>query len=103
MARRAPEPFGPDSMVWQHFGSRLGYLHGAAYGILQNMLPALGAGVTQHSDVYDDPWDRLIRSLPQILGVVYDGPDAAATAERIRRYHEPITGVDDEGRPYHAL
>ncbi|GAA3394227.1 oxygenase MpaB family protein [Cryptosporangium minutisporangium] len=98
-----PEPFGPNSMVWQHFGSRLGYLHGAAYGILQNMLPALGAGVTQHSDVYDDPWDRLIRSLPQILGVVYDGSDAAATAEQIRRYHEPITGVDDQGRRYHAL
>ncbi|WP_051571756.1 oxygenase MpaB family protein [Cryptosporangium arvum] len=98
-----PEPFGPDSLIWQHFGSRLGYLHGAAYGILQNMYPALGAGVTQHSDVYDDPWDRLIRSLPQILGVVYDGPEAHATAERIRRYHEPIGGLDDQGRRYHAL
>ncbi|TQS41316.1 oxygenase MpaB family protein [Cryptosporangium phraense] len=92
------EPFGPDSLLWRNFGSRLGYLHGAAYGILQNMYPPLGAGVTEHSDVYDDPWDRLIRSLPQIIGVVYDGPAALETARRIRKYHEPISGPG-----YHAL
>jgi uncharacterized protein (DUF2236 family) len=96
-------PLGPDSLVWQHFGSRLGYLHGAAYGILQNMYPALGAGVEEHSDVYEDPWSRLIRSMPQILGVVYDGPGGAAVATQIRKYHDPIHGIDAKGRPYHAL
>jgi uncharacterized protein (DUF2236 family) len=102
-ARRMPKPFGPGSLLWQHFDTRLAYLIGPAFGILQNMYPALGAGVAEHSDVYDGPWSRLTRSLPEIVGSIYDGPAAAATAERIRRYHEPITGIDDQGRRYHAL
>jgi uncharacterized protein (DUF2236 family) len=90
-------------MLWKHFDTRLAYTIGPAFGILQNMYPPLGAGVAEHSDVYDGPWSRLTRSLPEIVGSIYDGPGAAATAERIRRYHEPITGIDDQGRRYHAL
>jgi len=102
-ARGVPKPFGPGSLLWQHFDTRLAYLIGPAFGILQNMYPPLGAGVAEHSDVYDGPWSRLTRSLPEIVGSIYDGPGAAATAERIRRYHEPITGIDDQGHGYHAL
>jgi uncharacterized protein (DUF2236 family) len=72
-------------------------------GSVQNMHPALGAGVEQHSQFFDERWERLFRSLYPIAGVVYDGPDAARTARAVRDYHLGIKGTDCQGRPYHAL
>ena len=67
------------------------------------MHPGLGAGVMEHSAFFTEPWDRIIRSIPEILGVVYDGPDAEATGHRVRDYHRRIKGVDSQGRRYSAL
>ena len=47
---------------------------GATIGLLQLMHPAIGAGVMEHSDFFGDPYDRVFRSLPAILGAAYDGP-----------------------------
>jgi uncharacterized protein (DUF2236 family) len=66
------------------------------------MHPAIGAGVAEHSNFFDDPWDRIVRSIPQILGVVYD-PDPEAVGHRVRDIHRTIKGVDDRGRRYSAL
>jgi len=94
---------GPSSLLWRYAGdSRIGFM-GATIGLLQLMHPAVGAGVMQHSDFFNDPFDRVIRSLPPILGVVYDGPDALATGRWVRDQHKPIKGTDDAGRRYHAL
>ena len=41
--------------------------------------------------------------MPEIIGVVYDGPEAEATGLRVRDYHKRIKGVDDQGRRYSAL
>ena len=67
------------------------------------MHPAIGAGVLEHSDFFGDPYGRVFRSLPRILGAVYDGPEADATGREVRDFHRPIKGVDDHGRRYHAL
>jgi uncharacterized protein (DUF2236 family) len=98
-----PIPLGPDSLLWRWAGDRRMGMVGLAGGILQLMHPGLGAGVVDHSDFFNDPWDRIERSLPEIVGVVYDGPAAEETGRRIRAYHRSIKGTDHLGRPYSAL
>jgi uncharacterized protein (DUF2236 family) len=94
---------GPDSLLWRWAGdTRIAFL-GGTIGLLQLMHPAIGAGVLEHSDFFGDPYGRVFRSLPRILGVVYDGPDAAATGREVRDFHRDIKGRDAAGDRYHAL
>jgi uncharacterized protein (DUF2236 family) len=94
---------GPDSLLWRWAGdSRIAFM-GATIGLLQLMHPAIGAGVLEHSDFFGDPYGRVFRSLPRILGAVYDGPEATATGREVRDFHRSIKGTDDRGRRYHAL
>src|SRR5258708_39892082 len=88
---------GPGSLLWRWAGdTRIAFL-GGTIGLLQLMHPAIGAGVLEHSDFFGDPYGRVFRSLPRILGVVYDGPDAAATGREVRDFHRQIKGVDAHG------
>ncbi|MEO6472620.1 MAG: oxygenase MpaB family protein [Aeromicrobium sp.] len=95
--------FGPGSILWETYGERLGYLLAPREGLLQLMYPDLGRGVEQHSAFYDEPWERLFRSVPQIVGTIYNGPNAQMTADKVREYHRDIKGTHDDGRRYHAL
>jgi uncharacterized protein (DUF2236 family) len=98
----APIPLGPGTLLWRWAGDhRLGFT-GLSAGLLQLMHPGLGAGVVEHSAFFTDPWDRIFRSIPEIIGVVYDA-DGEATGARVRRYHHRIKGTDEHGRPYSAL
>ena len=98
-----PVQLGPDSLLWRWAGDNRIGLMGGPIGILQLLHPAIGAGVSEHSDFFRDPFDRIFRSLPRILGVVYDGPRADATGHKVRDFHRDIKGVDAAGRRYHAL
>jgi uncharacterized protein (DUF2236 family) len=93
---------GPNSLLWQYLGDRRMGLTGMSAGILQLMHPAIGAGVSEHSDFFGDPWGRVLRSLPQIINVVYD-PQGEKIGRKIRDYHLNIGGQDEQGRRYHAL
>jgi len=66
------------------------------------MHPAIGAGVLQHSNFFEDPTDRVFRSLPRILGAIYDA-EPETTGREVRDFHRGIKGVDDAGRTHHAL
>ncbi|WP_370654805.1 oxygenase MpaB family protein [Prescottella sp. R16] len=99
----APAPLGPDSLTWRYFADWRGMLQGLWAGSMQNMHPGLGAGVEQHSRFFEERWERLLRSLYPIGGVVFDGDRARQTAEEVRDYHRTIKGVDAQGRRYHAL
>ena len=103
MRRVDPIELGPGSLLWRWAGDHRLSFSGLAAGILQLMHPGLGAGVVQHSAFFTEPWDRIIRSLPEIIGVVYDGPLAETTGHRVRDHHRRIRGIDDEGRRYSAL
>ena len=93
---------GPGSMLWRYAGDhRLGFT-GLATGILQLMHPGLGAGVAEHSAFFTEPWDRIQRSVPEIMGVIYDA-DGEATGRRVRDFHKGISGTDEHGRRYSAL
>jgi uncharacterized protein (DUF2236 family) len=94
---------GPESLLWRWAGDmRIGFM-GASIGLLQLMHPAIGAGVMEHSDFFDDPYDRVFRSIPWILGVVYDGPEGLHAGKAVRDFHRPVRGVDSQDRAYSAL
>lgn len=97
-----PRPVGPGSLLWHYAGDRRLAFTGLSAGLLQLLHPAIGAGVADHSDFFQDPWDRIIRSVPQIMGVIYD-PEPEVLGHRVRDYHRSIRGVDVRGRPYRAL
>nr|WP_206024712.1 oxygenase MpaB family protein [Rhodococcus sp. 14C212] len=90
-------------MTWKYFGGWRGMLFGPWAGSMQNMHPGLGAAVEEHSQFFDERWERLYRSLYPIYGVVFDGPRAQETAAQVRGYHDTIRGIDKKGRRYHAL
>lgn len=98
-------PLGPGSLTWQLFADRRMVLLGPRAAVLQNMLPALGQGVQDHSVWFADTLARLQRSIGPIFGTVY-GPEAEATGRRVRDFHTGIKGhLDDDlgGGRYHAL
>jgi uncharacterized protein (DUF2236 family) len=98
-----PMPLGPDSLTWRYFGDWRGMLQGPWAGSMQNMHPQLGAAVIDHSTFFIERWQRLLRSLYPIGGVVFDGDRAPVTGAEVRDYHTEIKGVDEQGRRYHAL
>ncbi|MEW1840872.1 oxygenase MpaB family protein [Nonomuraea angiospora] len=97
------QPFGPGSMHWDTTGEYRNLLVAGSALVMQTMHPAVGAAVAEHSTYKDDPWGRLTRTLVSIQKWVYGGADGPAEGERLRRLHRPISGVDELGRPYHAL
>lgn len=100
---RLGEPLGPDSLTWRYFGDQRSLLVGMRAGLLQTMHPAIDRALREHDSTYfQGPMKRILRSLPQIFGVVYDD-DARATAERVRDYHKPLKGLMPDGTRYSAL
>ncbi|MFT3715993.1 MAG: oxygenase MpaB family protein [Gordonia sp. (in: high G+C Gram-positive bacteria)] len=92
---------GPDSVTWRYFGDWRGMLMGLWSGSMQNMHPKLAAGVWDHSDFFGERWERLMRSLYPISGVVFDR--TPETGKKVRDYHLTIKGTMDDGARYHAL
>ncbi|WP_203338349.1 oxygenase MpaB family protein [Nocardioides limicola] len=95
--------FGPGSLLYESYGDRVGYLCAPATGLLQLMYPPLGRGVEQHSEFYDEPFERLLRSVPQIVGIIFDGDRSLGQAHRVRDFHADIKGTMADGSRYHAL
>lgn len=95
--------FGPGSLLYETYGDRRGFLVAPAIGLMQLMYPDLGRGVEQHSAFYEEPLQRLFRSVPQIQGTIFDGGDAQRTADQVREFHKDIKGDMPGGRRYHAL
>ena len=96
---------GPGSLLWETAGDPRGLLTGSTAGILQLMLPGLGAGVTDHSNFFEDPFDRIFRSIPPIWGSIFatDDAEGSEVGRMIRDFHPEIRGTDHRGRSYHAL
>ena len=95
-----PETTPPETdLLWRWATDwRLG-LSGLSNGILQLMHPGLGAGVAEHSDFFDEPWARIMRSVGPIVASIRDDD----TARAIRQMHRHVGGTDPQGRRYHAL
>ncbi len=103
--RAMPEgglPLGPESLTWQYFADRRMALLGPRAAVLQNMLPALGQGVEDHSVWFAETLARLQRSIPPIFNTVY-GADPTTSGHEVRDFHRHIKGKLPDGRPYSAL
>ncbi|HEY8479613.1 MAG TPA: oxygenase MpaB family protein [Spirillospora sp.] len=98
-----PAPLGPGSLTWRFFGDTRLLLAGPRAAVLQNMLPALGQGVFEHSVFFKETFARLKRSAGPILNTVYGGDRAAETGRKVRDYHLEIKGTMPDGSRYHAL
>ncbi|MFF3940972.1 oxygenase MpaB family protein [Streptomyces phaeofaciens] len=101
--RSEPAPFGPGSMLWDLAGDVRLLLSLPAAFALQVAHPAVGAGVDEHSVFRTDPWGRAHRSLESLQLWIYGGERAIEEGRRLRTVHRNISGIDDHGRPYHAL
>lgn len=105
MSSASLAPLGPGSLTWQLFADRRMVLLGPRAAVLQNMLPALGQGVQDHSVWFADTLARLRRSIGPIFGTVY-GVEPDGEGHRVRDFHTDIKGrLDDDlgGGRYHAL
>ncbi|ALR10660.1 oxygenase MpaB family protein [Mycobacteroides saopaulense] len=101
--RSVVTPLGPESLTWKLTADWSGMLMGSYATAMQNMHPKLGAAVEDHSTFLRERWERLLRSLYPITGVVFDGERAPMTGAEVRGYHVGIKGVDSQGRRYSAL
>jgi uncharacterized protein (DUF2236 family) len=95
-------PLGPDSLTWRWFGDSRMALLGPRAAVLQNLLPALGQGVEDHSVWFAETLARLQRSIPPIFDTVY-GADPEGSGHQVRDFHRPIKGRLPDGSPYSAL
>jgi uncharacterized protein (DUF2236 family) len=96
--------FGPASVTWRSAGDLSAPVAGLRALMLQALHPLAMAGVDQHSDWREDPVGRLAATSAYLTTVSF-GEKAAAqrVAERVRRIHTRVTGVDGvTGQPYAA-
>lgn len=95
-------PIDRDSIMWRINGDARALLLVGRAGILQNMHPAVSQALLDHSAYFSDPIGRIARSIPQILGVIYD-EDGAAAGASVRDWHKPIRAERGAEYQYRAL
>lgn len=97
--------FGPDSVCWKVWSHPFTPLVAIQRGIVIEMFePVSVAGVSQYSKVKVDPVGRSRRTTLYFLTTVFgDGRAATEAADRLRRLHDTIRGIEPiSGRPYCA-
>src|SRR4051812_25593617 len=104
MAARDHGLFGPGSVTWRVHSHPAMLIGGLRALILQSLHPLALAGVVQHSDFRSAPLGRLRRTAAYVATTTFgDTAAAEAAAERVRRVHTRINGIDPvTGRRYSA-
>ncbi len=95
---------GPESMAWRVIGHPLSIVGGLRSLIVQSLHPLAMAGVAEHSDYRERPLNRLRRTAYYVAATTFgDTRTALAAAERVRRVHVRVRGIDPiTGQPYSA-
>lgn len=83
---------GDGTLLRRYAGDWRSILEGTSIGLLQLMLPPLGAAVASQSGFFEDPYGRIYRSIPQIWATIL-APDADERARKVRDLHRGIKGV----------
>ncbi len=96
--------FGPGSVTWRLHGDLTMPLAGLRSLLLQALHPLAMAGVDQHSDWRADPAARFASTAAYVVTISYgDKATARAAAERVKRIHDRVRGVDPvTGKAYQA-
>lgn len=94
-------PLNGDSELLKYMDNRMALMGSIA--LIQVMQAHTGAGVNDHSDVYDDTISRLVGSTQMITASAFDGENGDKIAQFITAQHRPINGTDHTGKRYSAL
>jgi uncharacterized protein (DUF2236 family) len=98
-----PGLFGPTSLAWRLNAETPLLLGGGRALLMQIAHPMVAAGVADHSDFTNEPFDRLWRTVDTALTVIF-GDDARwrAAVARVDAIHRRVRGERD-GAAYSAL
>lgn len=106
MASDVPDQglLGPRSVAWRVLGHPMSLVGGMRALMIQALHPLAMAGVAQHSDYEHRALDRLRRTAYYVTATTFgDTATALAAAERVKRVHRRIHGIDPvTGKPYSA-
>ncbi|WP_292043743.1 MULTISPECIES: oxygenase MpaB family protein [unclassified Brevundimonas] len=93
-----------DSISWQVFKNPISLFIGGVTAVILELVEArVRAGVWDHTSFRTDPVPRLKRTgLAAMVTVYAPASKAEAMIAGIRRRHSRVTGLADDGRPYHA-
>ena len=95
--------FEPDSPIQRVHGDSSMFVGGLRAILMQSLHPHAMAGVAQHSDYRHDPWGRLQRTADFLAATTFGPIEQAERAiARVRAVHDHVTGIADDGVPYHA-
>lgn len=94
-------PLDGDSELLKVMDNRMAFMGHIA--LIQVMQAHTGAGVKDHSDVYDNTLSRLSGSIQMITASAFDGENGDKIAQFITAQHKPINGKDHSGKRYSAL
>ncbi|HTZ62537.1 MAG TPA: oxygenase MpaB family protein [Solirubrobacteraceae bacterium] len=96
--------FGPGSATWKVHSNPVMLVGGLRALLIQALHPLAMAGVAQYSDFRSDPLRRLRGTSAYVHAVTFgDIASAQAAADRVRRLHKRVRGVDTvTGRSFSA-
>jgi len=98
-----PGLFGPDSVTWKIHADASMLIGGVSAIMLQTLHPLAMAGVADHSDFRERPFERLSRTSSFVTATTYAStPVAEAIIETVRAVHLRVVGTAPDGRPYRA-
>ncbi|KXW55340.1 oxygenase MpaB family protein [Ferrovum sp. PN-J185] len=99
-----PGLFGPNSVIWQVHADFISMMIGGISSlIMQALHPQAMAGVWDHSTFKENLPGRLGRTAQFIAATTYGSTEMALSAiERVKRIHDKVTGIDDQGISYQA-
>lgn len=100
-----PGLFGPDSMSWRiHSDIAAVSQAGLPAIVLEILHPSVVAGVQDHSNYRQDPFQRARATLGYVLTTTFGNTEAAtAVIDRVRHVHSFVTGTRPDGVAYRAL
>jgi len=94
--------YGPESVTWRVHTDPLMFVAGVRALYLQSLYPRAMWGVAQNSNVRDDTWGRLQRTVDYVLATTFGTEEEAErAAARVRKIHAMLRAVDhDTGEEY---
>lgn len=98
-----PGLFGPDSVTWRVHSDPSTIVGGLSALMLQSLHPLAMAGVAEHSDFRERPFERLGRTASFVSATTFASSEVAESVIAIvRAVHTRVVGTAPDGRPYAA-
>ncbi|MGH9301770.1 MAG: oxygenase MpaB family protein [Acidimicrobiales bacterium] len=98
-----PGLFGAQSVAWRVHADPSTLVGGISALMLQSLHPLAMAGVADHSDFRERPFERLGRTASFVAATTFASTEVAeAVIAIVRAVHTHVVGLAPDGRPYAA-